>query len=437
MELRHKGINVVQPFVLRKIDLYLAVFLLVFAFFISYSLELKFYHLGVFNQWDTLFDSDPVSALSDLGNGWGGGRTGFAHPNFAYYFSLPIRGITKILALVLESDEFAIRKQLALLLLPLASALQASFIYLILRRLILTTLQALLMTLVAIVSFSQLIFGSIPDSFGLSSLVITMGILLMSYAFQAKTRRPFWAWVVLGAFGAGITITNILPISILQLFSSFSIEKNLKSALLKTIAGSIIAIVVTFFLAFLGNQIYNRDNYSFFDNASRKEALTIDPINRFLKFPTTLGDTLFSSKPNIVTNDRAVKNKHKFQFMFTLGETQTFLFLDRWFAIVLLGLVAFGATVLIHLSHFDRNLASALLAIIFYNWIFNSFWGTELFLYSSHWFVPELLLLSGCLRSASINNHIKLAVGLIILTCITMNNTQTISFIFDSLTSAA
>ena len=425
-----------QSLILGKRDFYLTIFLLVVAFFVSYSLELKFNYLGVFNQWDTLFDTDPVSALSDIGNGWGGGRTGFSHPNFSNFFSLPIRSIAKIVtSLVPEMADFAIRKQLALIILPLASALQASFVYLILRRLNLSTSQALVLSSVGIVSFSQLIFGSIPDSFGLSSLAITTGILLMTNAFQSKIPRPFFAWVALGAFGAGITITNIIPISILQLFSILTIEGNLKIALLKTILGAIIAITMTFFLAFIGSQIYGRDIdiHSFFDNPSRKEALRPDLKNRFLEFPSTLGNTLLSSKPRIVTNEKAIQYQYKFQYNFTLSETPALFSPDRWFSIVLLGLVIFGAVMLIRGPPVDRSVALALLVIIFYNWIFHCFWGTELFLYSSHWLVPELLLLSGCFRATSIRNNIKLIVGLIIFAYVAINNAKIINFICETL----
>ena len=418
-----------------KIDIYLTLFLLLIAFFVDYLFALKLYHLKVFEQWDTLFGSDPVAALNNIGNGWGGGKAGLSHPNFANFFSLPIRGMAKVIAILIpETPDFVIRKQLALIVLPLASALQASFFYLILRRLNLSILQALILSLIEIVSFSQLIFGSTPDSFGLSSLAITTGILLMNCTFQIKNRVVFFAWLVIGIFGAGITITNIIPISILQLFSLLPIERNLKVAVSKTIATAIIAIIVTFFLAFMGGQIYNRDNDSFFNNPSRNEALRTDIKNRFFEFPSTLGNTLFSSKPRIIENETAIRNQHKFQYAFTLKETPALLSANRWFSIVLLGLVVCGAVILIRGSTFDKNLAKALLAIIFYNWVFHSFWGSELFLYSNHWLVSELLLMSGCFRATSIRNHIKAIIGIVIFSCLAINNAKIINFICETLT---
>lgn len=407
--------------------------IIIATFLLNYAIELKFYRLGVLDEWDVIFDTDPVSALSSIANGWGGGTPGFSHPNFSYFFSLPIRAFARIASGLMLGEEHFIRKQLALLVVPMASAVQAGLIYLILRRWSLGIVQASLLTMVAIVSFSQLIFGSVPDSFGVSSLVIATAIFLMAAGIGGTSTKGFACWVVLGVVGAGVTITNIVPISILHFFSTLSTAPTLVIAAFRTIVAAIVAVAATLAIAFLGTALYGHNQRAFYEDMSRSEALQTEPTKRFTAFPLTLANTLLAPTPNIVENRPAILKHHKYPYSFTFDGSPNRSSPEFLSSILVLAMVMLGAINLMQGSSRDRRFAMALLAILTYNWILHSFWGTELFLYSSHWLVPELLLLSGLFRMKRFDYKVKVGLALMSLVFIAANNSLKLCFIFDTL----
>jgi hypothetical protein len=418
-----------------KSDYSLAIALFVVAFMTSFIVELQFYILGVFDQWDTLFDADPVAALSNFANGWGGGPSGgFSHPNIAHFFSPLIRGGVKIFGLFVPGiDVEHARKLSALLVLPLASGLQFSLIFLICRRLGLITIHAGLLSGIGLVSFGWLIFGAVPDSFALSSLAITLGIFLMVSDYARKFPKREALWGAVGIFATGITITNVITISILQFGSYLQSGMNFKAAAWRTSITAVLVVIGTLMIALVGYHAYGRQPKELFVGAARGEGMRSDLLDRAAKYPVALADTLVAPMPVLIDNEPAIRNNHKFKRCFSLGKGSEFSTLGRGLSLLLVALVGMGGVAMLRGTPRDRAVGAALWGILLFNGVFHSFWGTGLFLYSGHWFVPELLLLSGCFLIPGVSARTKATVGLGAFALLAINNFKIMHFIFATL----
>ena len=94
-----------------------------------------------------------------------------------------------------------------------------------------------------------------------------------------------------------------------------------------------------------------------------------------------------------------------------------------------------GALMLMRGPTIEQITSLALLGIVAYNWLFHSFWGTELFLYSGHWLVPELILLGGFFRLPGISNTLALALSITIIVGVAANNATILHFILTTLSN--
>ncbi|UCE07115.1 MAG: hypothetical protein JSW07_03505, partial [bacterium] len=168
------------PTSLKWVSVAVGLLIAVVGFLCHLNLELKFERLEVYNQYNVFFDADPnvvlysFANLGDVPNKDPYYRRQLAHPNVVGFFSVPIRALVKVLSTIFPNkfDERYLQRQLAFLIVPISAAL----FYLVLHRLFLrlgfSLPLASLLTLLVFVSFSQVLFGSIPELFAISNLAI-------------------------------------------------------------------------------------------------------------------------------------------------------------------------------------------------------------------------------------------------------------------------
>lgn len=383
-----------------KIDFYLQCTIAIFVGCASFLLEWYFYKVGILSQWDTLFDADPVSYLSEFANGWGGGKRGnFSHPNISNYFNPIFRVIEKLTSWVPPiNHELSTRQYLALFIMPTSSALQAAILFKLIIRLNYTRVLALIITAISTLSFSQIIFGSLPESFGLSSLGITCGLFMMTTpGIQEKLFSKRWS--LIQTLVSGITITNVIPIFIMNFFKLLLEKVKPHRSVFRAGANAVAGVALAFSISALFDILYQAPKTDTND-AVRNEALATHPLERFSEFPVALLHTIIATPPHIRANERAIARDLRIKYVFTFHKINQGIpeYLIKFSSILFTLALFIGGAFLYKGSTIEKKISLASISIIIYNWLFHSFWGTELFLYSQHWLVPELILLSGLFK---------------------------------------
>jgi len=228
----------------RELLVGLLLFTAVFAFHLV--LESKLRALGAFACLNTLFNADPGLTVEAIC--CGGGSNHLSHPLLEYFFSIPLTWIVNLGSLLTSGglDEILTRRSLALVVVPAAAGLQA-FVWLrLFRWLGLSLRSAVLLVLLGSLSFSRIVFGSMPESYCLSALCISLGYLLFLWTRGRRGVRVELAWIALGVLTAGITVTNIAVVAVLYFLREVQLGRNLWRRFVRTAGMATLTLVVTF-----------------------------------------------------------------------------------------------------------------------------------------------------------------------------------------------
>lgn len=227
----------------RELTLGLLLFVVVFAFHLV--LESKLRAMGAFTCFNTLFDADPGLTLEAIC--CGGGSNHVSHPMLEYFFSLPIGAIAKLVSLFTSGGlgEVMVRHWLGLVVVPAAAGLQTFVLLRLFRWLGLSLRSAFLLALLSSLSFSKIIFGSMPESYCLSALSILFAYVLFVLTRGRRGVRVELTWIALGVLTAGITVTNIVPVAILYFLREGQLGRNVWRRCVRTALMAALALVVT------------------------------------------------------------------------------------------------------------------------------------------------------------------------------------------------
>src|SRR6185436_7799980 len=198
-------------------------------------------HLGVFEKKNMLVDADTETRLRAIS---AGKHLGIKHPNLMPYFTPPITLAARELAQLCPGcgTEPELQRTLGVMLVPVASALKTMLVFYLFCRLGFSSLQAALATLLSLVSFSTLIFGSIPESYGLTALAMAIAYFAAASAAELTWRRSM-LWIAIGVFATGITLTNVVFVALL-LWAASS-ERPLVAAGIRVAAIALVIFAVT------------------------------------------------------------------------------------------------------------------------------------------------------------------------------------------------
>ena len=226
-------------------ELFVGLFLAAAVFVFHCVLEYKLRAMGAFTLFNTLFNADPGLTIEAIANG--GGSNHLSHPLLEYIFSIPIGVVAKLGALVSSGglDEASTRLSLGLLVVPLAAGLQTFVSLRILRTLGLSLRSALLLVALGALSFSRLLLGSMPESYCLSALCISLGYMLFLRTRDSRGIRVELSWIALGVLTAGVTVTNVAAVAILYFVRERGLGRGFWRGGLKTAGAAAIILVVT------------------------------------------------------------------------------------------------------------------------------------------------------------------------------------------------
>ena len=419
----------------------LALGLAILSFSLHYAIALRLDALGVFGQYNVLFDADPNIRLDSFANGWV--DRSFIHPNLANFLNPPIRALAKLARYgsLTSQSEMEVRRALALLVVPLASGLKTVVIITLFSLLGLSLLRVSLLTILSSVSFSQLVFGSIPDHFGLTGFIVALALLLSVDMIRRGGEVRWWAWIAVSVVATAVTVTNGIIVGILLGLPLVFAFGGLKKPTVITAAVLGMGAIMNLSGVFVFNRAYDIDQKSTYSAAGVGsfvgQYVRRDASSTLFRFPAAVADTFSPAAVRVIDNELGIKLGNRYPIQFSLeGVPLAISWQNILRLCVLLGL-ALGTLGCLRAVMPMQCLGVAAVIILAYNWALHSFWGNEFFLYSQHWHAAALVLVGGTLtgnsRFASISTFL---VGLIVAGVL-LNNLNLLQDMEKTLLSAS
>lgn len=388
----------VRPGAKRWLAVAVATTLALSAFAINLALERRLDDRGVFEEYNLLFDTDPIVQLASISHGTGSYGRNFTHPNFANYTNTAVRLVASVVGSrgASAEEQARLRRRIGLLVLPVGSALKGLAVFGLFYWLGFSIVETTLLTALSVVSLSQLVFGSIPDHFAISGLAIALGYLLVIDVARRNGRVRWWAWIGVAVMATGITITNLIIVALLLWVARYSARRDLLGTSVLTGSFALVAAALTVLTAFGMNHLYGTENqqakWQFRQWIERHQGS--EPMAQFSRFPAAIADAVAPPAPRVIENRIGGKLPDKLDFQFSLKSPHGYDLLYHPLGIAIFALAAFGAVRSQHAPAPMRVVAFASLAVLGYNCVLHAFWGQEYFLYSQHFQLSILVLIA-------------------------------------------
>lgn len=355
--------------------------LLSFGLFCVYSFFAIIFNQPQYDADDIFFDAD--------GNLY---RTRFGTENYADYYHRPfhpyvlliIRPIVFTISLFLKGNMlFA-----AYITNALAGALCVFLVWYIVKHLTKNSLYTLLVATIFGVSSTQLVFGSIMETY-----IFLSAVALIFLALLIKD-KPLTALVITGAIAFGITVSNIAQTVIAHFFIKRDIKQLIKYGLI------VLALIVP--LSLLNNFIYPNSQPYFWEFASLQgEEKNSFPIS--LQRANLLGrvmvlHSIVSPSPLIIDDGFPFVKTWMFRaaidgdpmLLARYDTTLNTLLVYFWISLMLFG----GLLFLKNFFKNENHLFLAFILILIFNFILHLTYGMDVFLYSANWTYTLILFLA-------------------------------------------
>ncbi len=416
----------------RALEVVTTVLLSVAVFALHWWLANRFLEAGALGGMSRLFGSDPLMSLR-LAKGESGVLL-LAHP--AYYEVLRhlLMAVSHLPYVPLGDSRSgeATGRAVVLLISPLSSALLTAVMVRLLRRMGLLLRDALALALLSSVSFSRVIFGSIPETYAPSALVLACTYLLYTRTPARKRPASEVAWLALACAASCITITNVIPVAVLRLFRERRAGVGIAGALTRTALFSVIAVAVAVGLGTAAVKLR--------EGPRQNSKATLGYVRTFVDpnpwvglatFPTAVVNSVAPPMPALVragfwlsgsgtvrhpreSLTEAVREAREEApgapanpaggrppaagSRMTLQHTHEVLSARNLVSAALLALLALVTLRKRRADGLEMSLYAASALILCYNWLLHGFWGDEEFLYSMHWHVPLVVLVAIAVR---------------------------------------
>ena len=395
--------NIVNP---------VAVLIFTISFGLTYGLG-KFYdHYRMLDQINTVFDADAPYYLGGFASGWM--EPSFRHPFAGTAFGLPIRAVSKLTNKITGADELNTRRELALCVVPLFQGAKNAILYLLLVRIGVTTWQALILCCLNLFALSTVTVGSVPESFAISSMTIVLFAWLMTRDFNPSSRAPSWSWILSGGFAIGITITNVIPLTIFHLLGRrFGQAKTWRDSLRQSAIVSALSLILAFMIGAATSIAFSYKPANLLPYADKGGLGLWVQKQRPAEELMIAGVSTFAGviQPEVAPNESLFgtsideNNKPSILVMFTYAKRR----LNNWvalsWALFFTGLLLVGAW----RSYFHGLVWSTLIigsvALLVFNFTLHMFFYLhDMFLYASHWQAPMIFSLAGLALTKSRND---------------------------------
>ena len=243
-------------------------------------------------------------------------------------------------------------------------------------------------------SFSQLLFGSLPDHFALSGFCLAAACYLGVETLR-RQRIAWLAWLALGVFAVGITITNLMWLGILFVVPLGYVRREWK-VLVPASVWAVAVLAGTGLFAELGNRLHANGSHLWsFPEAKRYgDDFSPEGILKLAQAPAALANTFSPPGLNRVPNTRGGRVGSGPRLHVQSGEVSSFPC-----NLVILALLATGiAGWLVDRSPFRIVAAACLTIVVLLNLLMHAIWSVEYVVFSQHWLVPAVFVLAGNFR---------------------------------------
>jgi hypothetical protein len=367
-------------------------------FIVLYALiEWRLSGLGALAENDALFDADPGTRLRGIAHGWE--RLLLIHPLFPYVFTVPIRIAAKVWALAGGGGEAGLRETIALAVAPLCGA---AAVVVMARAMLAAGVPRAGAAVCALgfgLSFSTLVFGSMPDHFILSNLLAAAGLLMCTWREPSGRRGLLW-WP-LGVAATGVTITNVAIPACCYFAVQYRVAKDWWRSTQATVRYAAVVVAVTAVVAVAGaaasgqmDRLVPQEMGGRGSESMLLRYVASNPFARAVRAPKAVADSLAPSGLTIAPPASAERAATRLPHLSL--ETGASLLGPPLLVLVVLGVAIAG-----HRSAdkgFSAPVAAAL-AILGGNVAVHALFGKEYFLYSQHWMAALWLLVAGLWRS--------------------------------------
>jgi hypothetical protein len=370
------------------------------SFLVHEHLERRLERLAVLEQVDVLFDADPVAYLREFRDGEVRERRRPRHLNVRNTIHPLVRlvaGGATAAGLVPREAEGALDHQLALLVAPAAAGVTTVAVFCLFLLLGASMAGATMVALLELVSFSGLVFGSMPESYPLSGAVLGLTFLLGAYALRRGRLMPA-AWVVLGALAFGFTTTNLGLFAMPLFFVAWRLRGSAASAVRATAGACALAVLAALAQFYVVGRLYGEQPSARQLAKASQSFVGLYAADAARSMPRALAATFLPSPPGLVESEVGIRRGSRYRSMFTTMRTS-----DPWPAdtariVLVLGFAIVGSRAYWRgRSTPAHPLFLAALASLGWNALVHAFFlYTDLFLYSKHWEVPLLVLVGGC-----------------------------------------
>lgn len=395
---------------------YIPIVLAIFFLFVYLSIAVQFSGMGMFRSWTVLFGADAGGNYGLITHGWGAPT--FSHPGLGVLFSIPIRMVTTIIGMFSELPQQDIRQFVGLIVVPLIASCGVAVFYLLNRRLGFDQFKSLIITFAFGFSFSQLIFGATPDSFGISGALIVLLLYFSSYLREPMCGRKIFVYVLTSGLLVSITVTNIIVVFMVTLVYLFvTRELSIKVVIGRTIGVAFFALVFAYLTFLAHHAIYKQDVGS--DTPGSRFSYTISgwltkkPAERFFDFPLAVASSMAPGSISSEYDLNAEKNSDPFKYQLVVNKPSSMI---SEFATLLTFCMVLGLALIFIRNELDGLKKSAVIScfgIVLFNWIFHSFWGEQFFLYSQHWQVAIFIII-GYLLSKIRGDYVFILIAVVL-----------------------
>ncbi|GEM_PF-2086588 len=371
--------------------------------FILCFLSARYLHRhNAFNQEDVVFAADPYYRSYAFAQGYG--ERSLVHPNLSNFINPWVRLAAWPLSRVFpETSAADLRMQVALAVSPLFAALTSYVIFLSALAAGVVLLKAVSLSALFGFSISTLIYGSVPDHFLISALVLSLAVLLLELDGGLGDRFRRAAWLTLVTLAGSITITNMFPLSLLfflaQMVSGTSLCVSARRA--ASLFGRAALLILLSWLAL--NWVYGdfsalKAGHAYNKNLGRIGAhLTDNPARDFLSFPFTFGQAFWGGTPDVEKIPQYPRPEIASYDVSILYNPP--FHKSLFYGIVLL-VPIFLAGLSVYWGHRLRPedtwpFAAAAIVFCLFSWLLHTLWGgVELFLFNQHWHFASVLALT-------------------------------------------
>ena len=387
----------------KKLNIELIIFLVSFIYLLILGVSLT-YNFNFENNYNLLFDADTARVIGDMTNPLADHNRLDVHPLFVLLtqpICLLLTGITqnKILSIIIMS--------------AFTSSISTLFIYKILKLINNTEKVNILVTIIYLISFSNIIYTSGIETYNFASLFL----ILLFYEFikiikeKDLNKNKEKVLIFLGLMTLSFTITNFI-VYLIIIFVLWIFKKiNIKKSIILIITPLILLVGLSYFQKIVWQNTPTILQTNIRSEKNNYSKTTIDKTNIINVVENDYMNSLISNNPKLKIDYGITFNNLNYRLEFTNSNL---------FKMILLGLFYLLSLFLV-IKNFNKNkeINIAIILALVFNTCLHIIYGNDgTFLYSMH-FLYLIILLLGINLSKEQNDKIKI-ISIIFLSLFTL-----------------